>query len=445
MPRSATNPIGKPPKYLRSAIVRGLKQGPAVEETEAQEAVDPNGGDEGAGIIRGMAVITRGEALGHGYWIDGDTLSAVVDQMNAQPGGVKSRFTHPGLSSDGLGKYLGRTKNGGLDGDVVRGDLHFSQTAHETPDGDLASYVMKLADTDPEAFGTSIVFEHDFAAEEQFMLENGAHWEEDEWGRFLVGFQSPDPENVNNYPHTRLKELRAVDTVDEPAANPEGLFHRGQDFARDAEALVSYALGLSTERPQLSQLDIDPDRAGAFVKRFLNRHGLTLTHERPEMPSPKLSAATETTTAETKPAEGAATGAPAAGTETKPAEGETKPAETASGDSGKPAEQLQAGLPTGADFLKAFGEKGAVWFVEGKTFAEAQGLYNEETRKELESLKNENKSLKAKFSRGELAPASFSAGGDEKKEGEQVDVRTGLTAGQRRFAASLVIPGQKRE
>ena len=50
------------PKRLRGLTVRGL--------AKADNAIDPTGGNFGAGIIRGFAVITRGEALGHGFWID---------------------------------------------------------------------------------------------------------------------------------------------------------------------------------------------------------------------------------------------------------------------------------------------------------------------------------------------------------------------------------------
>jgi hypothetical protein len=116
------------PRLLRSTIARGLAAG--------DQPVDRTGGDFGAGIVRGMAILTRGEALGHGLWCDRVMLSQVATAINASANGAKARFTHPDLSGDGLGKGLGRVKNASLDGDVVRRNLSagltFSREDRET-------------------------------------------------------------------------------------------------------------------------------------------------------------------------------------------------------------------------------------------------------------------------------------------------------------------------
>ena len=262
--------LERPSKRLRSNIARGLA---------SRNAVDTRGGDQEAGIIRGMAIITRGEALGHFGWIDAVFLRQVHDAIKSHPNGIKARFTHPGLSGDGLGKYTGRVVNPSIDGDVVRGDLHFSPTAHETPDGDLARYLMDLAADDPEAFGNSIAFDFDGDAERDFEQQHGGGEQEDEKGnRYWGNFESPDPRNVSNLPHFRLGKLHAVDAVDDPAANPSGLFHRGDQVALEAEKLAAYALGLSTDAPALVALETaDPDRVRGFIQRFLARHALALT------------------------------------------------------------------------------------------------------------------------------------------------------------------------
>lgn len=247
----ATRHIGEPPALLRAAPARSAPQG-----------VDPQ-----ERVIYGAAVLTRGEALGHDLWLDSEFARQVAEQINAAPGGVKARFTHPGLSADGLGKYLGRVHNARLDGDVVRGDLHLSEVASKAPDGDLAGYVMELARKDPAAFGMSIVFSHDRQAEKQFEAANA-----DEEGEF----QTPDADNAKNLPHARLSKLWAADVVDDPAANPTGMFHRGDEFAAEADRIAAYALGLSDERPGASMFGIDADRVRQFAARFLSNHGLAL-------------------------------------------------------------------------------------------------------------------------------------------------------------------------
>lgn len=230
-------------------------------------SVEREGGDYGSGLIRGAAVITRGEALGHDMWIDAVMLAQVEDAVNANPKGSKSRFAHPGMSGDGLGKALGRFKDGRTDGDIVRADLHLYDTAHKTPDGDLAEYIMGLAVEDAEAFGTSISFEPDFGEEDRFYAEN-----EDKDGQF----HSPDPLNEKNLPHARLAYLEAVDIVDSPAANPGGLFHRGHEFILEADALFEYTLGLREQFDELGNigLGVAPERLRDYVARFMQGRGL---------------------------------------------------------------------------------------------------------------------------------------------------------------------------
>jgi hypothetical protein len=389
------------PQFLRAPVARGLAAG--------DQSVEAKGGDNKAGIIRGMAIATVGEALGHDMWLDAQCISQVVDLVNASDKGMKARFTHPGLSSDGLGKYLGRVKNASIDGDVARGDLHLSDLSREAPDGDLGGYVMQLAVDDPEAFGNSIVFEHDRQAEQQLLLDNGAEYETDDEGRrylSLLSFTSPDPKNVENYPHCRLKTLRAVDVVDDPAANPNGLFHRGDQASADAEALMAFSLGLTSERPQLSEFDIDPDRFAGFVKTFLGRHKLAVTPLEPIMPDPT----------NPPPATPPASEPPPVVTDpAKPPE-EKKPDEK---PPEKPVEtETQAGAKTGADFLSAFGDQGGVWFAQGKTFDQATQLHlaaqttknaelaaeNEKLRKQLAAHTGETTALSGNRPAEEASP-----------------------------------------
>jgi len=154
--------IDQAPAYFRSAAIHA-----------GVHHVARDLGIFGKGVITDISVITAGEALGHDLWIDQDFLSDVADAINAfantDLGGVKARLTHPGLSSDGVATKLGRVRNARLEGDQVYADLHFQEAATRTPDGDLADYVMTLAEETPEDFGLSIVFEHDLEAADEFV------------------------------------------------------------------------------------------------------------------------------------------------------------------------------------------------------------------------------------------------------------------------------------
>lgn len=236
--------------------------------------VDP--AEEPNGIIRGLSVITRGEALGHRLWIDDVFLDQVAEFGRAM-GRAKARFTHPDMSADGLAKHLGRVDNFERDGDQVFGDLRFFEAASISPEGDLAGYLMKLADEAPEDFGTSIVFWRDLGEELRFEAE---HTDED------GTFTSPDPDNADNYRHARLLELEAVDVVGDPAANPGGLFSRTSAFVAQADAVARYAFGLTEQQPEHALFDtVHPERVRRFVQGFAARHNLTITQREPDVGS----------------------------------------------------------------------------------------------------------------------------------------------------------------
>ena len=372
-----------------SVIELPLKYFRARTATANASEIDREGGMYGFGVINGASIITRGEALGHDLWVDDDFLSDVTAAGNAKNTGLKARFTHPGLSSDGLGTYLGKVHNLRTEGDRVIGDLHFQESATKTPDGNLAEYVMQLAEDAPEDFGISIVFDHDAAASELHTLENT------QGGRFV----SPDEDNKNNYQHARLSRLRAADVVDDPAANPDGLFHRHAQIAQDADGLFEYALGLRDDKPDLIALSVDGDRVRAALHRFLSRHNLSLVEEKSEM-------------AEAVEA---------------PAQPETPQATR---------EQFAAELQR---YITAFGAIGGEWFAAGKSFEDCQSLQLSALREQVEALTAERDELAARIAAvdlGEDEPEQF---GDD--TGEQKRQARNLSEG---FQGRIRITGASR-
>jgi hypothetical protein len=131
----------------------------------------PEATDRAAKVLRGFVVAQAGTFKDRRGAFDKEALSMIAAQGNAAPKGLKSRFGHPTLSDDGIGKFLGRAvgfrlgkaldARSGKPVDAVRADLHFDATAHDTPHGDLADYVMRLAESDPDAISASLVIEPD--------------------------------------------------------------------------------------------------------------------------------------------------------------------------------------------------------------------------------------------------------------------------------------------
>lgn len=160
--------------------------------------------DEEAGVIRNAAIITKGDAQGHGFVIDDTTLQQVADLINASPDGIKCRFRHPkelpdGTHEEALGTQVAHIPpTVRIEGDSVRGDVHFGNYASAVPGlGDVRSYLLSLAKERPQDFGLSAV------------IEWSAETQEDGEGNVTV--------------YARVGNVQAADLVERPAANPRGL------------------------------------------------------------------------------------------------------------------------------------------------------------------------------------------------------------------------------
>lgn len=223
----------------RLEISRGIKDGKAGIDREYED-------EKFKGVIRGFAVMTKGNVKDMREWeIDDDTLEGIEAAGNKPKMGLKSRFGHPNMSSTALGTFLGRAKNFYRDDDIVRADLYLSKTAYKTPDGDLASYVLDLAEKDPDAFGTSVVLgEWDL----EYRIDKKGVRQKDKNGKELP-------------PMLRVGSLLAVDAVDDPAAN-DGMFNR---FFNDS-------VELSAKASEFLNKLLDNPEALDYVISFLERY-----------------------------------------------------------------------------------------------------------------------------------------------------------------------------
>jgi hypothetical protein len=203
--------------------------------------------DRDHGIIRGVTVAQQGPARGHGGEIDKTFLLQLVDQANASKAGIKARFGHPNMCSTALGTYLGRFHNYSFNGTKVTADLHLDSSAKESPSGNLFDYVLNMAETNPDMFGASIAFESDsFDTAE---------------------IESEGIKKTVNY--FRLKELRATDIVDDPAAT-NGLF--------SADTLPGQATAFLDQNPELTELIFSkPESVIEFFTSYLNNSNMNLS------------------------------------------------------------------------------------------------------------------------------------------------------------------------
>ncbi len=152
--------------------------------------------DADSGMIHGVSVITLGAARGHGLSIDSTTLEQVRDCAATYKGGVKVKVDHDGGAGDIAGFLTGFR----VEGQKLLADLQLLAASPHR------AYVLELASKIPDTFGLSINF-------------------------------SGVPEVRDGKRFARCAEIYSVDLVDEPAANPSGLFSEGGDQPKTTEPI----------------------------------------------------------------------------------------------------------------------------------------------------------------------------------------------------------------
>lgn len=183
-----------------------------------------------SGIVCGVKICSEGEAKGHGFHVEREFIETLTKQGNETKQGLKARFGHPNMCSEALGTFIGRFKNFS-EGPTVRedgsevwcsfADLHLSDTAKSTPNGDLHSYVLSMANNEADVFGTSIVF-----------TPGKTYRRNKETGEKVYNYSREEIDELTDELFVECEKLSACDCVDEPAAN-DGLFSA---FAKETVA-----------------------------------------------------------------------------------------------------------------------------------------------------------------------------------------------------------------
>lgn len=205
--------------------------------------------DRKAKVIYGASLMQEGDVNDDRDWtVDSGTLANALDLMQQSNAGSKARFTHPNMSADGMGTFLGRWKNPRIDGDNLRADLHLAEAAFKSPNGDLGTYVMDLADEDPESFGLSLATRINNEAMKKIRLEK----------------QAAD-ENWKGRTPLRFRAVHAADVVDDPAATRGGFFSLSEVDNRNLPAQATALLNSYFA-------DAEPDVVSARINGFLTTY-----------------------------------------------------------------------------------------------------------------------------------------------------------------------------
>lgn len=212
-----------------------------------------------AGVIRGVSIITVGPARGHyAYTEDGPvpmvcdetTLQQVADAIKAfGADGVKVKADH----WSGFDAIVGAIKDPVPDGKQLRGDLHLLTT------DDSYGRIVEMAEKMPSQFGLSISFS----------------------GTPEMKTVSTEVGTEAQVAIARVTELYSVDLVDDPAANPTGLFSAGVDSKNISEDMTIAEMlpgmfgknGTVTElQTALAELRVTLSAAQSEATNWKNKH-----------------------------------------------------------------------------------------------------------------------------------------------------------------------------
>lgn len=139
--------------------------------------------ERATGIIRGVSVITEGEAKGHPFKVDAETLATIKACAEQFKDGVRVKVNH----GTGFDSIVGSLRAFRIEGNQLKADLHLLKTS------EMRDQILEIAEEMPGSVGLSVSF-------------------------------SGDDQKIDGEKYARCLELYSVDFVDHPAANPSGLF-----------------------------------------------------------------------------------------------------------------------------------------------------------------------------------------------------------------------------
>lgn len=201
--------------------------------------------DADNGILKNVEIAKFGKNKNDSYFSE-EFLNDLVANGNAQKNGVKSRFGHPNMCATSLGTFIGRFKEFELREQKVYANLYLDPITKDVQvEGkgiSMFDYIVKMAASNPDMFGNSIVVMCDW---EMIQLEN----------------EEGKKEMVESL---ILKEFVSSDLVDDPAAT-DALFSSNPN---DLGVIVTSFLD---DNPEIfDTINKNPNILQDFFERYFN-------------------------------------------------------------------------------------------------------------------------------------------------------------------------------
>ena len=319
------------------------------------------------------------------------TLFPYTSSSDLARKGVKVRYTHVD-QEDAMGSHLGRAINFRIDGDCVRADIIMAKSAFMSPKGNLAGYVLSLAEEDSESLGMSVAG-----------MLNGASMSDEGEGDLMP---------------LRFSELYSADVVADPAATRGGLFSIQEDEAVTEELGVKVEVSVDENTKPVQEME---DHMKPEVQAEEEGQGAPEAPEAaPEAPAEEP--APEGEDGEKEPVE-ASEEPEEEMTEDKPEEKLEEKEEEELQEEKKSSEKKPIAAAAQL-FVDHFGQQGAMWFLEGRDIQECFAEKIEAQSSRIEELEGELEKFRAladagAFELGEEAPVTQSVELSEEESAKQ--------------------------
>lgn len=211
-----------------------FRANPEYNQSSAQQI------DAEKGVIYGVVLAQKGMNKNGSYFSE-RFLNELKDKGDER-GYIKARFGHPTMCNNSLGSYIGRYKNFKVEDEKLFGDLYLDDITKDTNvEGrgiTMYDYIMRMAQSNSDMFGNSIVILANYVIEE---------YEEDGEKKEADGHE--------------LIEWISSDLVDDPAAT-DSLFHSADDLGVKITDFLD-------ENPQIFEiLEKEPKILGDFFSRY---------------------------------------------------------------------------------------------------------------------------------------------------------------------------------
>ena len=234
------------------------------------------------GILRGVRVITKGEAKTHSFLgcpiiCDDTTISDVVREAATFADGVPVKLAH----GTDIEELIGAVKDIVADGDCARGDMYLLKS-HES-----YATIIEMAQTMPSNFGISISFQN--APEGIKGNDVEPDGDEDDEENATAGINPQFQDDIVAYA-CRVAELYSCDLVANPSANPSLFQTMSEPATTEAPAVAVEEI--PTEAPIVDETIageikhiaevVASEAAPKEIKEELEVHGPEGTQNLPE-------------------------------------------------------------------------------------------------------------------------------------------------------------------